>query len=64
VQILDMIESYLDMTSSMLEVYLPSVSNRLNESMGVLAVIATIFIPLIFIAGVYGMNFGINIQSW
>jgi magnesium transporter len=64
VQILDFVESYRDMTSSMLEVYLSSVSNRLNESMRVLTVIATIFIPLTFIAGVYGMNFGANNASW
>jgi magnesium transporter len=64
VQILDFVESYRDMTSSMLEVYLSSVSNRLNESMRVLTVIATIFIPLTFIAGVYGMNFGANTASW
>ncbi len=64
VQILYFVESYRDMTSSMLEVYLSSVSNRLNESMRVLTVIATIFIPLTFIAGVYGMNFGVNTTSW
>lgn len=64
VQILDLIESYRDMASSMLEVYLSSVSNRLNESMRVLTVIATIFMPLTFVVGVYGMNFGTNTESW
>jgi magnesium transporter len=57
VQILDLLETYRDMTSSMLDIYLSSVSNKTNEVMRVLTVIATIFIPLTFIAGVYGMNF-------
>jgi magnesium transporter len=43
--------------SGMLDIYLSSISNRMNEVMKVLTVIATIFIPLTFIAGVYGMNF-------
>ncbi len=64
VQIMDLMESYREMASSMLEVYLSSVSNRLNESMRLLTIIATIFIPLTFIAGVYGMNFGNNTNSW
>ncbi|MGF1548178.1 MAG: magnesium/cobalt transporter CorA [Thiotrichales bacterium] len=58
IQILDLLESYREMTTSMLDLYLSSVSFRLNEIMRVLTVIATIFIPLTFIAGVYGMNFG------
>ena len=58
VQILDLLETYRDMTASMLDVYLSSTSHRLNEVMKVLTIIATIFIPLTFIAGVYGMNFG------
>ena len=45
------------MVSGMLETYLSSLSNRMNEVMKVLTIIATIFIPLTFIAGVYGMNF-------
>jgi magnesium transporter len=45
------------MLSGMLDIYLSSISNRLNEVMKVLTIIATIFIPLTFIAGVYGMNF-------
>jgi len=64
VQIMDLLESYREMAASMLEVYLSSVSNRLNESMRLLTMIATIFIPLSFIAGVYGMNFGNNDKSW
>jgi len=63
VQILDLLESYREMASSMLEVYLSSVSNRLNASMRVLTIIATLFIPLTFIVGVYGMNFGSNTTS-
>ena len=46
-----------DMTESVLNTYLSSVSNRMNEVMKVLTIIATIFIPLTFIAGIYGMNF-------
>lgn len=57
IHILDTIESFRDMLASMLDMYLSSVSNRMNEVMKVLTVIATIFIPLTFIAGVYGMNF-------
>jgi magnesium transporter len=60
VQILDLLETYRDMTGSMLDIYLSSVSNRTNEVMRVLTIIATIFIPLTFIAGVYGMNFDRN----
>jgi len=58
IQIIDLIEVYREMTASMLDVYLSSVSQRMNEIMQVLTVIATIFIPLTFIVGVYGMNFG------
>ncbi len=57
IQIIDTIESYRDMVSGMLDTYLSSVSNRMNEVMKVLTIIATIFIPLTFIAGVWGMNF-------
>lgn len=57
IQVIDAIETFRDMLSGMLDVYLSSVSNRLNEVMKVLTIIATIFIPLTFIAGVYGMNF-------
>lgn len=57
IQIMELLESYRDMTASMLDIYLSSVSNKMNEVMRVLTVIATIFIPLTFIVGVYGMNF-------
>ena len=57
VQIIETIEIYRDMVSSMLDVHLTSASNRMNEVMKVLTIISTIFIPLTFIVGVYGMNF-------
>ncbi len=57
IQVIDTLETFRDMISGMLDIYLSSVSNRLNEVMKVLTIIATIFIPLTFIAGVYGMNF-------
>jgi magnesium transporter len=57
IQIADTIETFRDMVSGMLDVYLSSVSNRMNEVMKVLTIIATIFIPITFLAGIYGMNF-------
>ncbi len=56
-RITDLVETYRELTSDLMSVYLTVVSNRMNEIMKVLTVIATIFIPLGFIAGVYGMNF-------
>lgn len=57
IQVLDMVETYREIASSLMDVYLSSVSNRMNEIMKFLTVISSIFIPLTFIAGVYGMNF-------
>jgi len=57
IQIMDSIETCRDMLSGMLDIYLSSISNRMNSVMKVLTIIATIFIPLTFIVGVYGMNF-------
>jgi len=57
IQVIDAIETSMDMLSGMLDIYLSSISNRMNEVMKVLTIIATIFIPLTFIAGIYGMNF-------
>lgn len=57
IMLIDTIESFRDMVSGLLDIYLSSVSNKMNEVMKVLTIIATIFIPLTFIAGVYGMNF-------
>jgi magnesium transporter len=57
VQVIDTVEAFRDTVSGLLDLYLSSVSNRMNEVMKVLTIIATIFIPLTFIAGIYGMNF-------
>jgi magnesium transporter len=57
IHVIDSIEIYRDMLGGMMDLYLSSLSNRMNEIMKVLTVIATIFMPLTFIAGVYGMNF-------
>ena len=57
IQVIDAVETLRDMLSGMLDIYLSSISNRMNEIMKVLTIIATIFIPLTFLAGVYGMNF-------
>jgi len=57
IQVIDALETFRDMLSGMLDIYLSSVSNRMNEVMKVLTIIATIFIPLTLIAGIYGMNF-------
>jgi magnesium transporter len=57
IQVIDNIETYRDMLSGMMDIYLSSVSNKMNEIMKVLTTIATIFIPMTFLAGLYGMNF-------
>ena len=57
IQIIDLLENYRDIASSLMEVYLSSVSNRLNEIMKVLTIFTTLFIPLTFISSIYGMNF-------
>jgi magnesium transporter len=57
IQVIDTIETFREMLSGMLDIYLSSISNKTNEVMKVLTVIATIFMPLTFLAGVYGMNF-------
>lgn len=57
IQVIDNVETFRDMLSGMLDIYLSSVSNRLNAVMKVLTIIATIFMPLTFLAGLYGMNF-------
>ena len=64
IQILDMVETYRDLTAGMLEVYLSSVSNRMNEIMKVLTVLASVFIPLTFLVGLYGMNFNTAASPW
>lgn len=61
---LDLVESYREMATSLLDVYLSSLSNRLNDVMKVLTIIATVFIPLSFVVGVYGMNFDRSVSPW
>ncbi|MHC4518861.1 MAG: magnesium/cobalt transporter CorA [Planctomycetota bacterium] len=57
IQVIDTVEAFRDTVSGMLETYLSSISNKMNNVMKVLTIIATIFIPLTFVAGIYGMNF-------
>jgi magnesium transporter len=57
IQVIETVETFREMLSGMLDIYLSNVSNRMNQVMKVLTIIATIFIPLTFIAGIYGMNF-------
>ncbi|HEY9750311.1 MAG TPA: magnesium/cobalt transporter CorA [Allocoleopsis sp.] len=64
VQVLDMVETYRELASSLMDVYLSSVSNRMNEIMKTLTVISAIFIPLTFVAGIYGMNFNTETSPW
>ncbi|MBW4639945.1 MAG: magnesium/cobalt transporter CorA [Gloeocapsa sp. UFS-A4-WI-NPMV-4B04] len=64
VQVLDMVETYRELTSGLMDVYLSAVGNKMNEIMKLLTVISSIFIPLTFIAGVYGMNFNTEKSPW
>jgi len=64
VQIMELAESYHEVTASLHDLYLSSLSNRMNEVMKILTIIATIFIPLSFVAGIYGMNFDPKISPW
>jgi len=57
VQVIDTVETYRDLLTGAMETYMSSVSNKMNETMKVLTIMATLFIPLTFLAGVYGMNF-------
>ncbi|MFW6149797.1 MAG: magnesium/cobalt transporter CorA [Atribacterota bacterium] len=57
IQVIETVEALRDMVSGLMDIYLSSVSNKMNEVMKVLTIIATIFIPLTFLAGIYGMNF-------
>lgn len=57
VQVVELVETYRELTADLRDLYMSSLSNRINETMRVLTVISTLFIPLTFIAGVYGMNF-------
>ena len=64
IQVIDTVETFRDMVSGLLDIYMSSVSNKMNEVMKVLTIIATIFIPLGFLAGVYGMNFDRAVSSY
>jgi magnesium transporter len=57
VQIVDLVETYRELTADLRDLYMSALSNRINETMRVLTIISTMFIPLTFIAGIYGMNF-------
>ena len=57
IQVIDMVETYRELSSGLMDVYLSAVSNKMNEIMKILTVISSIFIPLTFVAGIYGMNF-------
>jgi magnesium transporter len=57
IQVMDTVEIFREMLSGMMDIYLSSLNNRMNAVMKVLTIIATIFMPLTFLAGVYGMNF-------
>jgi magnesium transporter len=63
---MDNVETYRDVLAAFLDIYVSNISNRLNEIMKFLTIIDTIFIPLTFIAGVYGMNFRFipEIDKW
>jgi magnesium transporter len=64
VQLIDLLESYRDIAGDVRDFYLSTISNRMSETMKTLTVIATIFLPLSFIAGVYGMNFETEVSPW
>jgi len=64
VQIIDLVETYREMVTGLLDIYLSSVSYRLNEIMRLLTIISTIFIPLTFVVGLYGMNFINPASPW
>jgi magnesium transporter len=64
IQVIDTVETFRDMISGMIDIYMSSLSNKMNEVMKVLTMIATIFIPITFIAGVYGMNFNHEASPW
>jgi magnesium transporter len=57
IQIIDMLETYRELASGLMDVYMSAVGNKMNEVMKILTVISTIFIPMTFVAGIYGMNF-------
>lgn len=64
VQLIDIVETYRELSSGLLDLYLSSISTRMNEVMKVLTIVATIFIPLTFLAGIWGMNFDPRVSPW
>lgn len=64
VQVMDIVETYRELVSGLMDVYLSAVSNKMNEIMKLLTVVSSIFIPLTFIAGLYGMNFNTQASSY
>lgn len=64
VQIIDMVETFREIASSLMDLLMTQSSNRMNEVMKVLTIVSTIFLPMTFVAGVYGMNFDTNVSRW
>jgi magnesium transporter len=64
VQVVELVETYRELTADLRDLYMSSLSNRINETMRVLTIIATIFIPLTFITSIYGMNFDPDSSPW
>lgn len=64
VQLIDLVETYRELAADVRDLFLSSVSNRLGEVMKVLTIISTIFLPLTFVAGIYGMNFNTGVSPW
>lgn len=64
VQLIDTLENFKDLISQMLDIYLSSINNKMNEIIKVLTIIATVFMPLTFIVGLYGMNFNTETSPW
>jgi magnesium transporter len=63
-QIMDLVDTYRELTSDLMSLFHSSLSNRMNEIMQVLTIVGTIFIPLTFIVGIYGMNFNTAVSPW
>jgi magnesium transporter len=64
IQLMDMVEVYREMAADLMDAYLSAISNRMNSIMKVLTIIATLFMPLTFVVGLYGMNFKTEISPW
>jgi len=64
VQVMDVVETFRDLAGGLMDLYLSTLSHRMNEVMKVLTIMASIFIPLTFLAGIYGMNFDPDASPW